>query len=67
MAEEAKAPAKARVLVDHDGFTVDQIITGEDAARGHAEGWADGHPTAVKHAEKIARQKRRAANPDGDD
>jgi hypothetical protein len=58
--------SKARVLVDHDGHKVDTIVTGEDAARGVAEGWADGHASAVKYAEKLARQAKRAAGEDDD-
>lgn len=58
---------KARVLVDHDGHKVNDIVTGEAAERGHAEGWADAHPSAVKHAEKLARQAKRAAGGDDDE
>lgn len=70
MADEqqtAKAPKKARVLHDHDGHKINDIVTGEHAERGHAEGWADPHPSAVKYAEKLARDAKRAAGADDED
>jgi hypothetical protein len=33
---------------------------------GSAEGWADANPAAVKYAEKLARQAKRAAGEDDD-
>jgi hypothetical protein len=62
----AKAARRARVLHDHDGFAINSIVSGEDATRGVAEGWADGHPSAVKYAEKLARLAKRAAGEDDD-
>jgi len=53
------ADAVARVLVDHDGHKIDSVVTGADAERAIAEGWGDGHPSAVKHAQKLARQSKR--------
>ena len=48
----AKA-TEARVLLDHDGFKCDQVVTGADAARGVAEGWADGDAAAVAYAKTL--------------
>lgn len=49
----AKA-TEARVLLDHDGFKINSIVSGDDAARGVAEGWADADPSAVAYAKSIA-------------
>jgi hypothetical protein len=55
---------RARVLLDHDGFAVNQIVEGADAERGHREGWADPHPSAVAYARKLASRKAREAAED---
>lgn len=58
MADEKKAPKKARVLVDHVEFRVNDIVSGDDAAAGVAAGWADGDPAAVAYAEKLAKARQ---------
>lgn len=67
MAEEAKkAPTKARVIVDHGEYKIDQILEGAAAEAAVKDGLADDHPTAVAYAQKLARRKARAAA-DADD
>jgi hypothetical protein len=55
------AKAEARVLLDHDGFKINQVVSGADAERGVAEGWADGDPAAVKYAKGLAKEAPAAA------
>jgi hypothetical protein len=50
----AKSSGEARVLLNHDGFKINSIISGDDAARGVAEGWADADPAAVAHAKSVS-------------
>ena len=59
-----KTEKRARVLLDHDGNAVNSIVTGATAERAIAEGWGDGHPSAVEYAEKLARAAKRAAGED---
>lgn len=63
MAEEAakKASTKARVLVDHGDYKIDQILEGQAAEAAVRDGLADDHPTAVAYAQKLARRKAREA------
>jgi hypothetical protein len=61
------AEGKARVLVDHGEHKVDDLIAGAAAEHAVAHGLADNHPSAVKYAEKLARQKKRAAGGDDDE
>ncbi len=59
MADEKKTTKKARVLVDHAEFRVNDIVSGDDAAAGIAAGWADGDPAAIAYAEKLRHQSQR--------
>jgi alkylhydroperoxidase family enzyme len=62
MAEELqRRRRKARVLVDHGEYKIDQILEGAAAERAVADGLADDHPTAVAYAQKLARRKAREA------
>jgi hypothetical protein len=44
---------EARVLLNHDGFKADSVVTGADAERGVKEGWADADPAAVAYAKTL--------------
>jgi hypothetical protein len=57
---------KARVILDHGERKIDDVISGPEAEAAIAAGHADGHPTAVAYAEKLARRKARA-KADADD
>jgi hypothetical protein len=54
------APKKARVIIDHGDRKIDDLISGPEAEAAIAAGHADGHPSAVAYAEKLARRKARA-------
>jgi hypothetical protein len=51
-----KTSIKARVLFDHDGQKINSVVSGDLAERAIAEGWGDGHASAVKYAEKLAKE-----------
>jgi len=57
----AKAAKKARVIADQGEHRINDLVTGAEAEAGIEAGWADGSAGAVAHAEKLARQRARAA------
>lgn len=59
-AKPADRKVEARVLLDTDGFACNQLISGSDAERGIAAGWADGHPDAIAFAKRAARKAARS-------
>jgi hypothetical protein len=56
-----KKAKRARVIVDHGEYRIDQVLEGAAAEAAVRDGLADDHPTAVAYAEKLARRKAREA------
>jgi membrane protein involved in colicin uptake len=57
-ADKAPKFTKARVISDHGEHRVDDVVklAAEDLKAAVAGGWADPHPSAVAHAEGLAKQ-----------